>query len=88
MPYRTVHRNSKIELFPASFFPRAAHPLKVSAESRLPEATLEALRARGHDVVVPGPWAHGRVQAIALEASGFMAGAASPRKETAYVVGW
>lgn len=73
---------------PASFFPRGAQPRGVSAESRIPRQVLDALRARGHQVDVPGAWEHGRVQAVAREPGGFLCGAASPRRETGYVVGW
>ena len=38
--------------FPSSFYPRAAEPRRVEIEARAPAATIEALRARGHDVVV------------------------------------
>jgi gamma-glutamyltranspeptidase/glutathione hydrolase len=72
---------------PASFYPRAAEPLAVSAEGRIDPAVLDELRRRGHEVRVPGDWEHGRVQAVALEAEG-LAGAASPRRGTAYVAGW
>ncbi len=73
---------------PASFYPRAALPAHVKVESRMAAETIEGLRARGHDVAVNGPWDHGRVQAIAREASGFFAAAVSPRLETGYVAGW
>ena len=73
---------------PASFYPRDAVPCGVSAEGRIASEVVEALRARGHQVSVPGSWEHGRVQAVTREADGFLCGAASPRRETAYVAGW
>jgi gamma-glutamyltranspeptidase / glutathione hydrolase len=79
----TVHTRH----FPASFYPRAAVPLRVSAEGRISAEVLDELRRRGHDVVVPGDWEHGRVQAVTWSKDG-LAGAASPRRETAYVMGW
>jgi gamma-glutamyltranspeptidase/glutathione hydrolase len=62
-------------------------PLRVSAEGRISAEVLDELRRRGHDVVVPGDWEHGRVQAVTWSKDG-LAGAASPRRETAYVMGW
>ena len=41
-----------IEHFPASFWPRAARPGVVVVEGRMPKATVEDLRRRGHTVEV------------------------------------
>lgn len=79
----TVHTTH----FPSSFWPRAAQPRKVFVEGRISAERVEDLRRRGHDVEVLGDWENGRVTAVALEEQ-CLAGAASPRKETAYVMGW
>jgi gamma-glutamyltranspeptidase/glutathione hydrolase len=71
-----------------SFYPRELAPRRVVVEGRLPDVAVEELRRRGHDVRVSGPWAHGQVTAISWNgASGVLAGAASPRAQTAYVAG-
>src|SRR6185437_296261 len=40
------------EHFPISFWPRTARPGVLVIESRVPEATIKELRARGHEVEV------------------------------------
>ena len=54
---------------------------ELRCESRLGEATLDALRARGHDVRVTGPWeGGGGAQVIALDrAHGTLRGGSDPR---------
>ena len=62
-------------------------------EGRYPEATLDALRAKGHELIVEPAWAAwdswwGSAQAIMVEQeSGALMGAADPRGD-AYAVGW
>ena len=75
--------------FPASFYPHSAEPGGMAIENRVPESTVEALKQKGHDVqVVPG-WSHGRVLAIRYNPdTGVICGAASPRLETGYAIGW
>jgi gamma-glutamyltranspeptidase/glutathione hydrolase len=73
--------------FPSSFYPREAEPRRVEAEGRVPEATVAALRARGHDVLVGGDWVHGRLSAIARQPDGLLRGAANPRGMQGYAVG-
>src|SRR3546814_9444072 len=53
--------------FPSSFFPRQASPGKVVVEGRLPAATVEELRRRGHRVEVGGDWSQGRLSARSEE---------------------
>ena len=53
------------EHFPISFWPRTARPGVLVVESRLPEATIKELRARGHEVEVGPPWSEGRLTAAA-----------------------
>ncbi len=70
---------------PSSFFPRLAQPGVVAVEDRIPEETLAALEARGHQIVRSGPWHHGRVLAVTFDAdSGLCEAAASPRFRIAY----
>ncbi len=75
--------------FPSSFYPRDAHPGRVGIEARIPEEVRRALADRGHEIVVSDDWAHGRVLGIRYHAeTGLIAGAASPRLETGYCIGW
>jgi gamma-glutamyltranspeptidase/glutathione hydrolase len=73
--------------FPSSFFPRAARPGHMEIEARAGAAVIEALRARGHDVEVTGPWTLGRVSAVAREPDGVLRAAANPRGMQGYAVG-
>ena len=61
--------------FPSSFYPRAAQPRRVEVERRLPAATLDALRARGHDVLVGDEW-----EPRAVERDLALAGRAAARR--------
>lgn len=75
--------------FPASFYPHSAEPGAMAIENRIPEETIEALRAKGHEVQVVRGWSHGRVLGIRYDAdTGVMYGAASPRLETGYAMGY
>ncbi len=73
--------------FPSSFSPRSMCPKRVVIEDRIPEAVRDELSKRGHDIVVNGPWSHGRVLGIRI-AGDMIEGAASPRLETGYAAGW
>jgi gamma-glutamyltranspeptidase/glutathione hydrolase len=44
------------EHFPVSFWPRNARPGVMVVERRVPEATVQELRRRGHIVEVGPPW--------------------------------
>jgi gamma-glutamyltranspeptidase/glutathione hydrolase len=72
--------------FPGSFYPRDMQLGKISAEARHPAATLDALRARGHELSVAEPWGLGRVCAVGVR-DGLMRGAATPRQMQAYAIG-
>src|SRR5206468_4259222 len=48
------------QAFPSSFYPRETRARHVAVEERAGEATLDGLRARGHDVEVSPPWSLGR----------------------------
>ena len=76
--------------YPRSSESHAYYPGRVHAESRIPEHTLLALKALGHDVH-PWPdweWKAGEVCAIKLDAkTGMMEGAADPRRPSG-IAGW
>jgi gamma-glutamyltranspeptidase/glutathione hydrolase len=70
--------------FPNSFAPHDYHPARLNAENTFPEETLEALRARGHDVDVwpQFPAANAGVCAImAHRETGQKHAGADPRRE-------
>ena len=73
--------------FPSSFHPRGAQPGRMEIESRAGEALIGALRARGHDVEVTGPWTLGRLSAVAREPGGVLRAAANPRGMQGYAAG-
>ena len=45
-----------VDHFPGSFWPRAFKRNRVTVESRMPAATIEALRQAGHEVVIGPAW--------------------------------
>ncbi|MET8569863.1 gamma-glutamyltransferase [Streptomyces sp. NPDC004783] len=74
--------------FPGSFFPRGMRAGSVTVESRMPAATVQELRRRGHDVTVGGPWSEGRLCAVARDPeTGVLSAAANPRGMQGYAVG-
>ncbi|HYO31392.1 MAG TPA: gamma-glutamyltransferase family protein [Nocardioidaceae bacterium] len=72
--------------FPSSFYPRDAHPGEIHVEDRLPPSVVAGLRARGHDVIVTGPWQLGRLSVVAKDGDRLLA-AANPRGAQGYAVG-
>jgi gamma-glutamyltranspeptidase/glutathione hydrolase len=72
--------------FPQSFYPRTIEPNRLLVEERFGEATIAGLRRRGHDVLVQGPWALGRV-CVAGRKDGMVIAAATPRLMQAYAIG-
>lgn len=75
---------------PASFAPRRSNPGHLALESRIPGATVAALKARGHRVVEVGPWSEGRLCACARDLTPegpLLRGAANPRQMQNYAVG-
>jgi gamma-glutamyltranspeptidase/glutathione hydrolase len=56
-----------VDHFPASFWPRSLRQNRLTVESRLGDAAIEALRAAGHDVVVGDAWSEGRICACTRE---------------------
>ena len=75
--------------FPGSFWPHGASPGEVSVEERIPEEVRKELLAKGHKIIVSRGWSHGRCCAIRCDPeNGVIYGAASPRTQTPYAVGW
>ncbi|NEE01379.1 gamma-glutamyltransferase family protein [Phytoactinopolyspora halotolerans] len=73
--------------FTSSFYPRSAFLGRVHVEARIGEATVRALRERGHDVVVEGEWSLGRLSAASRAGDGLLRAAANPRGMQGYAVG-
>ena len=74
------------EHFPISFWPRTARPGVLIVESRVGEATIKDLRARGHKVEVGGAWSEGRLTAASQLGPRRRAGA-NPRGMQGYAAG-
>jgi gamma-glutamyltranspeptidase/glutathione hydrolase len=74
------------ESFPASFWPRQSRPGVMVVESRVPEATVKELRARGHIVEVGPAWSEGRLTA-ASRVDPYRRAAANPRGMQGYAAG-
>lgn len=72
--------------FPSSFYPRSWNPRELVVESRLGTSTLDALRARGHEVVDAGDWALGRLSAVS-RTEGLLRAAANARGMQGYAAG-
>jgi gamma-glutamyltranspeptidase/glutathione hydrolase len=71
---------------PSSFYPREARPGHLALEGRFPEATVEELRRRGHEVELRDDWSLGRVSAAAKDGPLLKAGA-DPRQRQGYAIG-
>ena len=80
-----------VDHFPASFWPRSTTLNRLSVESRLGDAAIEALRAAGHEVRVGAAWSEGRISACTRErAPGgglLLRAAANARGMQGYAVG-
>jgi gamma-glutamyltranspeptidase/glutathione hydrolase len=74
------------EHFPISFWPRTARPGVLVVESRVPEATVKELRARGHEIEVGPAWSEGRLTAASRVGNRRRA-AANPRGMQGYAAG-
>jgi gamma-glutamyltranspeptidase/glutathione hydrolase len=70
----------------SSFYPRGIARKALELESRFAAGTIEALRARGHDVTLAPEWSLGRVTAVQKE-DGQLRAAANPRGMQGYAVG-
>ncbi len=80
-----------IDHFPISFWPRSLRLNQITLESRFPQATIDALRAAGHDVKVGPEWSEGRLSACTrepgLNGGLLLRAAANPRGMQGYAVG-
>ncbi|MCK1282479.1 gamma-glutamyltransferase family protein [Bradyrhizobium sp. 44] len=74
------------EHFPISFWPRTARPGVLVVENRVPKATIENLRERGHIVEVGPDWSEGRLTAASRVGPRRRA-AANPRGMQGYAAG-
>ncbi|MDX3969901.1 MAG: gamma-glutamyltransferase family protein [Bradyrhizobium sp.] len=74
------------EHFPISFWPRTARPGVLVVENRVPKATIENLRERGHIVEVGPDWSEGRLTAASRVGMRRRA-AANPRGMQGYAAG-
>ena len=72
--------------FPVSFWPRTARPGVLVVEDRVPKATIENLRERGHIVEVGPDWSEGRLTAASRVGPRRRA-AANPRGMQGYAAG-
>jgi len=74
--------------FPASPFPHTMYPGDMSVESRIPEATRQALIGKGHKLHVAPPWSLGSNGGIVVDATtGVLSAGADPRVD-AYAWAW
>jgi len=74
--------------FPASPFPHTMYPGDLSVEARIPEATRQALIARGHRLHVAPPWSLGSNAGIVVDVNtGVLSAGADPRVD-AYAWAW
>ena len=74
------------EHFLSSFWPRKARPGVVVVEGRVPKATVDELRRRGHIVEVGEDWSEGRLTAASRDGIRRKA-AANPRGMQGYAAG-
>jgi gamma-glutamyltranspeptidase/glutathione hydrolase len=74
--------------FPASPFPHTMYPGDMSVESRIPEATRQALIGKGHKLRVAPPWSLGSNGGIVIDGNtGVLSAGADPRVD-AYAWAW
>jgi len=75
--------------WPNSFYPRTAEPNSLYLESRTPAKTRAGLRGRGHRLRVWPAFSGGNAMAVGIDrAAAVIYGAASPRYDPAYAMGW
>jgi gamma-glutamyltranspeptidase / glutathione hydrolase len=68
------------EHFFSSFANHEFTPNRLNLESRIGKETAELLRAKGHDVVVAGPWSNGSAPTLIKVSAGVLEGGADPRR--------
>jgi gamma-glutamyltranspeptidase / glutathione hydrolase len=73
--------------FPSSFYPRSRQPGHIMVEETIGAATLNELKARGHEITIAEPWTVGRLTATKRDANGLLRAAATPRLMQAYAIG-
>lgn len=73
--------------FPGSFYPRERKPGNLAIEESFGQATLDALKERGHDLEVAPEWSIGRMVAAARDENGLLRAAATSRLMQAYAIG-
>ena len=78
----------QIHDFPASFSPKRGRPGMTSFETRIPADTILKLEEMGHTLNPAGPWAIGDGTAAMTDEKGVIHGAAGPRRNKSYAVGW
>lgn len=74
------------EHFPSSFWPRMSRPGVLVVEGRLPRATIDELKRRGHAVEIGDDWSEGRLVAASIDGPRRRA-AANPRGMQGYAAG-
>jgi gamma-glutamyltranspeptidase/glutathione hydrolase len=74
------------EHFPISFWPRTARPGVMVVENRIPKATVDTLKERGHTVEIGPDWSEGRLTA-ASKVGRRRRAAANPRGMQGYAAG-
>jgi gamma-glutamyltranspeptidase/glutathione hydrolase len=74
------------EHFPISFWPRTARPGVLVMENRVPKATVDELKRRGHIVEIGPDWSEGRLTA-ASKIGRRRRAAANPRGMQGYAAG-
>lgn len=68
------------EHFYASFAQHEFMPGLVNLESRFPKTTIDALRAKGHKIIVKGDWSNGSAPTVIRIDGGILEGGADPRR--------
>ncbi|MDO6585362.1 gamma-glutamyltransferase family protein [Salipiger sp. 1_MG-2023] len=73
--------------FQGSFYPRSAQPGRLMIEETIGQPVIDALRAKGHEVIVAAPNTVGRLTAARRHPDGMLQAAATPRLMQAYAIG-
>ncbi|MDO5703661.1 MAG: gamma-glutamyltransferase family protein [Paracoccus sp. (in: a-proteobacteria)] len=73
--------------FPSSFWPRTRQPGQIVIEDDMPDTSIAALRARGHDVTLIPAKSAARLTAARRDPDGLLTAAATIRQRQAVAVG-